>query len=72
MDKAILKLVKSGFTVIFKPDYDIKGTFRLELHKGDQYVYDTLSYDFKSEPPVTWENILDQLVIKHQKLYEEK
>ncbi len=69
MDTAVLETVKQGFTVVFKPDFDIKGTFRLEIYKGGGYTYQTISYDFVSDTPITWENILKELIVQHKRLH---
>ena len=69
MEKAILETVKKGFVVSFHPDF--KGTFRLEIHKEGGYAYQTFSYKNLPKPPITWEAILNNLVVKHKKLHGE-
>ena len=69
MEKAIIKTIEKGFTIVFKPDYDIKNTFRLEIYKGGGYVYDTLPLDFRGEDPITWQNKMDYLIKKHKLIH---
>ena len=64
----ILALTQEGFTISFKPDYDVKQDHvRITLEKNHYYSYNTVR--FPLTPPMSLDLILSALVLKWNTLY---